>query len=71
MVRVVRQWHRLPKEADAPSLEPKEAEEVDAPSLEIFKSALELCPVRGVLAHGKAVALDDLYKSLPTQAILR
>ena len=48
MVRVVRQWHRLPKDI------------VDAPSLEVFKSALELCLVRAVLACGRVVALDDL-----------
>ena len=59
-VRVTEQWHRLPREI------------VDSPSLEIFKSCLDM-----VLGNWFYVALlssgvgpEDLQRSLPTSTIL-
>jgi len=61
-VRVVRHWHRLPREV------------VDAPSLETLRSdwrGSEHPDVAvGVPVHCRGVGLDGLYGSLPTQTIL-
>jgi len=62
-LRVVRHWHRLPREA------------VDAPSLEVFKARLggalsSLVWWKVSLAMAGGLELDDLQKSLPIQTVL-
>ena len=53
-MRVLRRWHRLPREA------------VAAPSLAVFKARLDtgawsnLLLVEGVPAHGRGLELDEL-----------
>jgi len=62
-MRVVKPWHRLPREA------------VDAPSLETFKARLDgalsnLIWLKMSLLIAGGFGLNDLQKSLPTQTIL-
>jgi len=61
MTRVVKRWHRLPREA------------VETPFLETFKSRLDGALsnlVEDVPAHCRGGGLDGLLRSLPTQSIL-
>jgi len=59
-VRVIEHWHSLPKEV------------VKSPSLEIFKSYLDVIPSNWlyVVLLGRGVEPDDPPRSRPTSAIL-
>ena len=57
-VKLVRSWHRLPREA------------ADSQPLEMFKGRLDgaIWPVEGIPAHGKRLDMDNFLDSNPSHS---
>jgi len=63
-MRVVKHWNGLPREVvEAPSLE--------ACKVRLARTLSSLVKLKMSLLTAVGVGLDDLYRSLPTQSILR